>query len=101
MNNIECEEYIKNCCAAWESNPPQNNPSWESIHDYMDGVRYYAHIDGVGLAAWPEEECKKHLSLFWNSYIKTTFGTRYMTAFPKFNNKKLYKWIMEAREAAL
>ena len=95
-----CESYIVACCDATLRNPPQCNPRWSDPEDFLDGVRYYARLDGHGLAKWPEDECKKHLHYFWNAYIKSTFSTKYLKAAKNLTAKKLYKWILDARREA-
>lgn len=97
-----CESYVVACCEATRINPPQSNPRWSDPDDFLDGVRYYARLDGHGLAIWTEDECKRHLHHFWNAYIKATFSSRYMKAGRNLTAKMLYKWILDARaEAAI
>lgn len=97
----QCEAYILACCEATLRNPPQCNPRWSDPEDFLDGVRYYARLDGHGLAIWTEDECKKHLHHFWNAYIKSVFSSRYMKAGKNLTASKFYKWILEARAEAV
>jgi hypothetical protein len=99
---MDCEAYIKQCASAWRANPPHHaTDGADDPERLLWMVRYFARVDGAGLAGYPTDEVKQHLYLLWDAYIKAFLGTKYMKLMgDNFSNKKLFAWVLEAKAEA-
>jgi len=98
---MDCKTYIKRCCQTWIEHPPfVGCEGCEDPERLRWAVRYYARTDGAGLAGYPLDEVNKHISLFWNAYIKAFFSSHYMKLMGNFQANELYAWIREAKAEA-
>lgn len=97
---MNLETYIMECCAGWKRNPPYMSEGSDDPERLRWLVRYYAKLDGAGLAGYSDAEVEKYLYLFWDAYIHAFFGTKFMKLMGNFSNKQLFAWIMQAKHEA-